>query len=276
MLALGLMSGTSMDGIDAALLTTDGEFSLAMGASLAQPYDPEFRARLRCALGGGADGDTARELTRRHAVAVKELLARAGLSGGDVDVIGFHGHTTEHAPAAGVSRQIGDGAHLARETGIEVVNDFRQADIAGGGEGAPLAPLYHAALAQDLERPIAIINLGGVANVTWIGDGGDIAACDTGPGNAMIDDWVAARFPSPPRRWLVTGGGRHNPVLMKGLARALGVPVRPVESEGWDGDMLEAQAFAYLAVRSLRRLPLSLPATTGVSRPLTGGRLHRP
>jgi anhydro-N-acetylmuramic acid kinase len=240
---------------------------------------------------------------------------------------------------------------LARLTGCDVVGDFRSADVAAGGEGAPLAPLYHAALTAPLAKPLAVLNLGGVGNVTWIGENdGDILAFDTGPGNAMLDDWVrrhrgqsadidgalarsgqasavhvatflatpyfakqppksldrdafggfvpdelgvadgaatltdmtaaavaAARdhFPRPAREFLVTGGGRHNPAIMDALRRRLGMPVRPVEAIGWAGDVLEAQAFAYLAIRSLRGLPLSLPTTTGVPRPLTGGRLFR-
>jgi anhydro-N-acetylmuramic acid kinase len=236
-----------------------------------------------------------------------------------------------------------------------VVADFRAADVAAGGEGAPFAPLYHAALAAPLPKPVAVLNLGGVGNVTWIGSGADaetpdLLAFDTGPGNAPIDDWVrrhtgaaadingglaragrtdeaqvtrflqhpffaqrppksldrddfadaapaglsledgaatltemtaaavaraGEHFPAPARQWLVTGGGRKNPALMAALARRLAAPVRPVEAVGWDGDALEAQAFGYLAVRSVKGLPLSLPSTTGAPRPLTGGRLFR-
>ena len=222
----------------------------------------------------------------------------------------------------------------------------------GGGQGAPCAPLYHDALATatGLSRPLAVLNLGGVGNVTWLGDDGHIMAFDTGPANALLDDWcnrhtgrpfdadgelaahgqadmmmVAAWLEAPffatpppksldrncfdigraeslspadgaatltaftvvsaskatewlpgiPMRWLVTGGGRRNPVMMASLSDKLGAIVEPVESVGWDGDSLEAQAFAYLAVRSLKSLPLSLPATTGVPEPLTGGRLVR-
>jgi anhydro-N-acetylmuramic acid kinase len=237
---------------------------------------------------------------------------------------------------------------LARLLGLDVVADFRSADVAAGGEGAPLAPLFHAALTGALPKPLAILNIGGVANVTWIAEGGQILAFDTGPGNALIDDWVrrhtgaaadfdgafagagrasnahireflenpffdrrppksldrddfrevlptglsledgaatltimtaaaaaAARshFPAPAREWLVTGGGRHNPELLEALRRLLKVVVRPVEAVGWNGDAVEAQAFAYLAVRSLEGLPLSMPSTTGVPQPTLGGRL---
>jgi anhydro-N-acetylmuramic acid kinase len=349
--ALGLMSGTSLDGIDVAALATDGCRHAAAGPALTVPYPDAFRERLRALLGGAAPGTeiaaVEAELTRLHAAAVAAFRARH--PGVAVDLVGFHGHTILHRPAEHRTWQIGDGALLARLVGIDVVADFRSADIAAGGEGAPLAPLYHAALAADLAKPIAILNLGGVGNVTWIGAGDDdIFAFDTGPGNALIDDWVrrhtgraadidgqlarAGRasaahvsrflahpyfartppksldrdelrdaapddlaladgaatltamtaaavaaalrhFPAPPREWLVCGGGRRNPSLMAVLAGHLGTPVRAVEAVGWDGDALEAQAFAYLAVRSVRGLPLSLPGTTGAARPSCGGRL---
>ncbi|MCH7486208.1 MAG: anhydro-N-acetylmuramic acid kinase [Proteobacteria bacterium] len=346
--ALGLMSGTSMDGIDAAIVETDGERLIGFGPGASFPYDAEFRERLRGLIAhGGDEAEVARELTERHAGAVGRLLE--GIGG--VDVIGFHGHTVSHRPDRGLSRQIGDGAALARLTGIPVVDDFRSRDMMEGGEGAPLAPLFHAALARDMEKPVAVLNIGGVANLTWIGPEGELLAFDTGPGNALIDDWTLkttgrpmdedgrlarggeadaralaallehpyflkpppksldrnafgagalggasaadgaatlTRFtaaavarardflPSPPRRWLVTGGGRLNGSLMAAIAQALEADVEPVEAVGWRGDVLEAQAFAFLAVRSLRGLPLSLPGTTGVSRPVSGGVLHRP
>jgi len=352
------MSGTSLDGIDVAALETDGQARAAAGPALTVPYPASFRERLRGVLGGAepAAEITAveAELTRLHAAAVAEFRVRfpevrAGL-------IGFHGHTILHEPAARRTWQIGDGALLARLTGTDVVADFRSADIAAGGEGAPLAPLYHVVLAAGLDLPLAVLNLGGVGNVTWIGPGsdsggGDIIAFDTGPGNALIDDWaqrhtgqacdvdgalagagrvsadhvarflaapyfartppksldrdtfrdfvphdlspedgaatltevsaaaVAAaqrHFPLPAREWVVTGGGRRNSALIAALARHLAVPVRPVEAVGWDGDALEAQAFAYLAVRSVLGLPLSVPSTTGVPCAMPGGRLFRP
>ena len=341
--ALGLMSGTSLDGIDAAVIRTDGERVLEIVPALGIPYDGDFRARLRGVLGArGAADDVERELTLLHAAAVERLAAA------DVELIGLHGHTILHRPAEGLTRQIGDGALLARRTGILVIADFRSADVAAGGEGAPLAPLFHAALAAGIAKPLAVLNVGGVANVTWIGRDGHVLAFDTGPGNALLDDWVlqttgkpfdgggelarsglvdaaalahltanpyferpppksldrddfegaavahlspadgaatltaftaaavaAARrfFPAAPERWLVCGGGRHNATLMAELALAVEAPVDPVEAVGWQGDFLEAQAFAFLAVRSLYGLPLSLPTTTGVERPTTGGTL---
>jgi len=349
--ALGLMSGTSLDGIDAALIRSDGRQQVHAGLALTVPYDPDFRAQLRGVLGGrGAVAEVARELTLRHGQAVRDLLARAGMAADEVTVVGFHGHTVLHEPRAGRTLQIGDGALLAAETGIDVVADFRSNDMAAGGQGAPFAPLYHAARATGLDKPLAVLNLGGVGNLTWLGAGEEVLAFDTGPGNALIDDWAEqhtgksrdedgamagagtlddkalaalmahpyfqepppksldrdafdprpvaglsavdgaatltaftaasvaaaiAHLPAPPRRWLVTGGGRHNPVLMAALAERLAVPVEPVEAVGWDGDALEAQAFAYLALRSLDGLPLSLPGTTGAKHPTTGGVLHR-
>ena len=186
--ALGLMSGTSLDGIDAALIRTDGISHVETGAHLTIPYGDEFRAKLRSCLGGkGPVAEVERELTELHADAVRRLAREAG----GVDLIGFHGHTIFHAPDQGRTWQIGDGPLLARLTGIPVVYDFRTADVAAGGQGAPLVPLFHRALASALERPLAVLNIGGVANVTWMGRGDDdVLAFDTGPGNALIDDWV--------------------------------------------------------------------------------------
>lgn len=345
-----------MDGIDAALITTDGERVLEFGPAVTVAYDERFRARLRALLGLPPDAAAAAviaELTDRHVEAVRRLLSRAGVSAGAVDVIGFHGHTLVHRPKAGLTVQIGDGQRLADATGIAVVEDFRSADVAAGGEGAPLAPLYHAALAADLGKPLAVLNIGGVANVTWIGPDGTVVAFDTGPGNALIDDWMlavtgrpfdaggrlaaagrvdtdllarslahpylrrpppksldretfagtldalrglaaadgaatltaltartvaaaAALLPAPAKRWLVCGGGRRNASLLAMLRQALGTAVEPVEAVGWDGDALEAQAFAFLAVRSIEGLALTLPSTTGVVRPISGGVLRRP
>jgi anhydro-N-acetylmuramic acid kinase len=347
--AIGLMSGTSLDGIDAALLDTDGETVDARGIAATTRYDAAFRERLRGVLGKTDAPEVERELTEAHARAVRALLAQAKLTPSGIDVVGFHGHTIFHDPKNGVTRQIGDGALLARLTGIDVVNDFRTADVKAGGEGAPLVPLYHAALARDLDKPVAVLNLGGVANLTWIGADGRLLAFDTGPGVGLIDDWCAARaglafdedgklasvgradqtivahmldhpyfdrpvpksldrltfglsavsplsvedgaatlaaftaacvaqgtalFPAIPRHFLVTGGGRRNPALMTALRRALVGAIQPVEAVGWDGDALEAQAFAFLAVRSLRGLPLSLPETTGCRAPTLGGVRH--
>ena len=291
-----------------------------------------------------------RALTQAHADVIGQLFSENSLTTQDIEIIGFPGQTIRHEPALRRTWQIGDGRLLARLVGVDVVDDFRSADVAAGGEGAPLAPLYHGALAADLETPVAVLNIGGVANLTWVGPDGMLVAFDTGPGNAMIDDWVGRHtgermdldgrlaaagtvdraaldtllnhpyfdrtppksldrnqfalpttvglglaagaatlteftaravlagqrhFPAVPRRWLVTGGGRRNPALLAALRRLLAAPVDPVEQVGWRGDALEAEAFAYLAVRSVMGLPISLPTTTGVPRPMSGGRLHR-
>jgi anhydro-N-acetylmuramic acid kinase len=195
--AIGLMSGTSLDGVDAALIETDGVAHVVCGPALTVPYEQPLRERLRRALGGRNPVKAIeRSLTIAHAEAVTALLAKAGRKAAEIDLVGFHGQTIVHRPAEGVTWQIGDAASLAARTGIDVVADFRTADVAAGGEGAPLVPVFHRALATGLERPLAVLNIGGVANVTWIGasnrDGGDLLAFDTGPGNALIDDWMLA------------------------------------------------------------------------------------
>jgi anhydro-N-acetylmuramic acid kinase len=352
-LALGLMSGTSLDGVDAALLLTDGESAGAAGAAVTVPYPDDLRRALRSVLGGvGPVAEVERAMTLFHAEVAKDLLRKAGNPA--VEIIGFHGHTVLHQPERRRTWQIGDGRLLAELLGIPVVNDFRSADVAAGGQGAPLIPAFHGALAEGKPRPLAVVNIGGVANVTWIGSDGAMLAFDTGPGNAPIDDWIshhtgerfdadgrlaaqgtadpakvrdflahpyfarrppksldrddfqgriaslvaglgvadgaatlaaftiaaieqASRwFPEAVSTWLVCGGGRHNGALMEGLRRALDASVDPVERHGWSGDALEAQGFAYLAVRSVKGLPLSWPGTTGAPEPITGGRLHRP
>jgi anhydro-N-acetylmuramic acid kinase len=361
--AIGLMSGTSMDGIDVALVRTDGGRSLERGASRSYPYDDEMRARLRTALDEAADieertarpgtlGAVEKDLTERHAAAVAAFLDETGTSRGAVDVIGFHGHTVMHRPEAKLTVQLGDGALLARLTGCQVVNDLRAADVAAGGQGAPLAPVYHRALALRLpQRPVAFVNIGGVANVTWIGSNGELLAFDTGPGNALMDDWALrhigrpcdkdgalarsgtpdeaalrrylahpfffqpvpksldrgsftleplngvdaatgaatlarvtagaiararAWFKAAATLWVICGGGRRNRFLMELLAWHLDAPVVPAEAIGIDGDSLEAEAWGYLAVRALKRQPITFATTTGAPKPLTGGVLHRP
>ena len=352
--ALGMMSGTSLDGVDAALIETDGTTVSGFGLWRTAPYPVTLRDELRAVIEGRGERDAAeRALTAFHAAVAEALLAEAGVRSQDIALAGFPGHTVRHEPERRRTDQIGDGAALARRLGIDVVNDFRSSDVAAGGQGAPLVPLFHAALARrsGLAAPLAVLNLGGVANVTWIGGPADedLLAFDTGPGCALIDDWVLgktgaafdrdgrlarsgsvdraaldalmahpyfdasppksldrnafdpapvsglaagdgaatlvaftadaagralAHMPAAPSRWLVTGGGRHNPALMAALGRRLGVPCDPVERVGWQGDALEAQAFGYLAVRSRRGLALSLPRTTGVPHPVSGGVFH--
>ncbi len=350
--SLGLMSGTSIDGIDAAMIETDGHDFVRVLGFLANPYSADFRAKLRLHLGneqGAADPEVAAfeaELTELHADICHALIAQVGMK---PDLIGFHGQTLYHRPERKLTIQIGDGAKLAMMTGIDVINDFRSADVLAGGNGAPLVPLYHQALVASLAKPILILNIGGVSNVTYV-DNEDILAFDVGTGNALIDDWVlrhtghpfdkdgllaaagevdedavmhalaieffrrvppksldrdelkkyvpehlnaadgtatltmltaravAAALPFLPQRSsaiYVAGGGRHNTTLMRWIGDVTGLSVHSVDELGWSGDGLEAEAFAWLAVRSLLGLPLSLPTTTGVPYALTGGRLYK-
>lgn len=350
--AVGLMSGTSLDGIDAALLQTDGDNITAFGKSLALEYDDDVRRQLREAI-RDPEGDLSeieKKLTLLHADVVLGLLELSKLTPKDVGVIGFHGQTIWHKPEERKTCQIGDGKLLAQKTGIPVVHDFRSNDMRHGGQGAPLVPIFHQALMKDRLKPVAVLNIGGVANVTWIGGGeNELLAFDTGPGNALLNDWVhqhagkpcdidgqmasagkadealveqwlahdyfkkpppksldrnsfahcippqALRtavvdgaatlseftvraivesrrwFPAEAKNWFVAGGGANNPYFMRRIKALLGVDVAPISSLGYSGDMLEAQAFAYLAVRSMRGFPLTFPHTTGVSHAVTGG-----
>lgn len=367
--AIGLMSGTSLDGVDAALLRSDGGTIAELGPASVTPYAPEARetiaAATRAALAGRLDAPeiaaAAEAVTAAHIAAVRAFMAAHGLAPREIDVIGFHGQTILHRPARGrpgegVTIQIGDARALARALGVDVVADFRSADVAAGGEGAPLAPIYHRALAGPLAEassaPIAVFNLGGVANVTYVAPGAraeDLLAFDSGPGNGLIDQWVQmktgaamdadgrlaaagradrarvrklteheffrrpppksldrydfsldivsdlsvedgaatlaaftaealaaaqAHFPSPPALWVACGGGRRNPSLMAAIAARLGEVVA-AEDVGWRGDDIEAEAFAFLAIRHLKGLPISFPGATGAPEPMPGGRLFR-
>ena len=355
--ALGAMSGTSLDGVDAAVVETDGQEIFGFGPSAYRAYSEEERVTLRAALGHwhGPEVDTSAELvTRAHAEVLSEFE--------EVDLIGFHGQTLAHEPRGRGTLQVGDGLGLSQALGLPVVWDFRSDDVALGGEGAPLAPFFHFACAKWIgaQEPMCFLNLGGVGNLTYVDpsfDGpeapGALVAFDTGPANAPVDDLMQARLglpmdqdgalardgavetgalelflsepffnrmppksldrndfsemiglvkelsdadavatltgmsaagvvqgmehcPKPPSRILVTGGGRNNPVLMEMLRVSLDCPVGPVEAVGLDGDMLEAQAFAYLAVRVARGLPTSCPGTTGVSACVGGGIVSAP
>ena len=196
--ALGLMSGTSLDGVDVAVLTTDGVQVQHLGAAATYEYAPAFRDRLRAVLGGVGDvAAVERELTHLHSQAVMDFLRVHHVDRAQVDVVGFHGHTILHQPDQRLTWQIGDGAELARLTGLPVVWDFRTADVLAGGQGAPLVPVFQRALAQDLVGPLVVLNIGGVANVTWIGSDQPMVAFDTGPGNALLDDWVLRHTGQP-------------------------------------------------------------------------------
>ena len=361
------MSGTSQDGVDVALIETDGEVVARFGPTAYRTYSKKERTLLRSATAAAANVTerTARPaalaageavINAAHAEAVEAFLAANGLTPADVTVVGFHGQTVLHRPQQRLTVQLGGGAALAGRLGIPVVYDFRAADVAAGGEGAPLAPVFHRALVTGLgwERPIAVLNIGGVANVTYV-DGDELIACDTGPGNALLDDFVRVRtgqlldnegriaaagrpdenaiarflehpyfakpppksldrnefrraaaavvknpgiedgaatltaltaaavarivplLPRPPKTWIVSGGGARNPALMRSLGERLApARVESAHAAGWSADSLEAQAVAYLAVRSLRDLPISFPGTTGVAQPQSGGVLANP
>ena len=342
-----------MDGIDVALVKTDGESRVTPGPGATYPYPIDLRKQLLALI---ADPAVSRSVplaeiesavTSAHGDAIARFLDETGIETKTLDVIGLHGQTVYHRPERRFTRQLGSGADIAKRFGVTTVNRFRHADVAAGGQGAPLVPVYHRALAAELSQPVVVLNLGGVGNITYI-DGDTMIAFDTGPASAMIDDFVRRRrnlpfdaegriaaagtparhlvdefiqhpyfdrpapksldrndfhailsaveqlsdddgaatlaefsvsanvaalrhLPRHPLRWLVGGGGRHNTYLMSRLAEELQCPVLPVEAVGWNGDFLEAQCFGYLAVRRLRDLPISFPATTGVPYPLTGG-----
>ena len=346
------MSGTSVDGVDVALIETDGEQVKSFGPFVTVSYADDVRRRIRAAFGAERPNEETeaaeQAVTAAHVEAIKRWSRESGVALSTVDVVGFHGQTITHRPERRFTWQIGDGAALARAAGVKVVSDLRTADVKAGGQGAPLVPVYHAALARDLARPLAVVNIGGVGNVTWIGADGSLLAFDTGPGNGPIDDWCARRaglrfdrdgefaaagkvdrtrverfsehrffavtppksldrgdfndawadglsvadgaatltrgtaravalaarhFPMPVAQWVISGGGARNPTLLKAIAEETRGRVVTADSLGWNGDALEAQAFAFLAVRSLRGLPITFPGTTGAPRPLTGGKV---
>jgi anhydro-N-acetylmuramic acid kinase len=367
--AIGLMSGTSYDGVDVALIETDGEEIGRLGPTGYRPYSDQERDLVRRAIAAATHLGNRTErpkiltqveelVTDMHAEAVEAFLAANAMAPSAVGVVGFHGQTVLHRPDRGLTVQLGNGQALAARLGIPVVYDFRAADVAAGGQGAPVVPVFHRALVRLLKRPhpIAVLNLGGVANITFIDGDADLIAFDTGPGNALIDDFVRLRtgqpqdddgraaaagqvdeeavarvlkhpffarrppksldrnafrhsvmeearladkstqdgvatltaitaaavahatkvLPRAPAGWLVAGGGTRNPTLMRMLAQRLApVGIETVGAVGWSADALEAQAFAFLAVRALKGLPLTFPTTTGVPRPLTGGVLVR-
>ncbi|MBM3610989.1 MAG: anhydro-N-acetylmuramic acid kinase [Alphaproteobacteria bacterium] len=355
---LGLMSGTSMDGIDIAVLQTDGIKIFEQGPTLFVPYNEDFKKDLNSILGAKNKTTTIQlieeHLTHLHYKSIVTFLNQYAISPADIDLIGFHGHTILHQSPKkhpkGRTWQIGNGYMLANLLEIPVVTEFRDNDIKNGGEGAPLVPIFHQALCQNLPKPLAILNIGGIANITYIDDK-NLIAFDTGPGNALLDQWMyhhtkefydkngektlqgkghkdwitkwmnhpffaltppksldrldfqelplglsledglatlaafttqcviegLKHLPQKPLTLYIAGGGRHNQGLMNNL-RLIDPSFRvdPIDVLGFSSDFLEAQAFAYLAKRSIQNLPLTFPTTTGVKEPLTGGILYYP
>lgn len=364
--ALGLMSGTSLDGVDVAVIETDGEEVFAFGQSGCLDFDEEVVA-LKLAVKGALEWkfsgpppnslQAGSEFTdAKHIQAIEELFQEhVGLKE-DVDVIGYHGQTVYHLPpqggVKGQTLQLGSGQSLATNFGIPCVYDFRSDDVRAGGQGAPLAPIYHQALCRysNLFGRVAVVNIGGVSNVTLVDGENSLIATDCGPGNGPLNSWMELKgvgsydkdgrlswagdvdldrvnrwlerdfFKRPiprsadrydfdvlpdmrdmsiengaatlasfcahaiardmnkysPETIVVCGGGRHNPAIMGMLDMHTNGKVLKAEDMGWDGDALEAQAFAYLAVRKLRDLPISFPGTTGVAMPMTGGVIVKP
>jgi anhydro-N-acetylmuramic acid kinase len=361
--ALGMMSGTSLDGVDAALIETDGEKIGAFGDTAFRAFSESEAAVLHAALGSWQDApcvaQAARLVQNSHADLARQFP--------QAQVVGFHGQTLAHDPRGRGTHQAGSGAVLAQMIGRPVMWDFRTEDVRQGGEGAPLVPFFHWACAEWAvgqghlpAAPVAFLNLGGVGNISWVDPtasgpqaAGACVAFDTGPANAPLNDLMRKRLhqtrdeggalaasgqvnetiladflthpyfarPAPKSldrdqfagliravdaldvadaaatlvaaasasvaagmRWLpagcsrvlVCGGGRHNAAMMAALTRDLGIPVAPIETIGLDGDMLEAQAFGWLAVRVMRGLPISGPMTTGVPAPVCGGRISHP
>src|SRR4051794_20708750 len=203
MTAIGLMSGTSLDGVDVALIETDGKRVKAFGPSGYRPYTDRERTLLRQALNEAVNlrrrdarpgilAEAERAVTIAHAEAIAAFTSQNHIPREDVDIVGFHGQTVLHRPAEGLTVQIGDASALAKAIHIPVMHDFRAADVAAGGQGAPFVPVYHRALAQSLDRegPLVVVNIGGVANITYIDGPDTLIACDTGPGNALLDDFM--------------------------------------------------------------------------------------
>ena len=371
MRAIGLMSGTSMDGTDVALIETDGETIVRRVASAEYGYEAAFRREIAASLDDAKSmtdrsarpGELARierEITQRHCQAVEQFLKENLIHRATIDVIGFHGQTVLHRPEIGLTVQLGDGNRLSNLTGFDVIYDMRANDMVHGGQGAPLVPIYHAALATGLDhhltdgKPVCFVNIGGISNITYVRKHHPPIAFDTGPGNALVDQWVerhagipfdeggriaaegsviktivqayltkpffdkkppksldrndftvelayelelsdgartlarvsaeaiiaaTKHLPEPPGLWIICGGGRKNRAIMDDLtelAASTNAKVMTAEECGLNGGSMEAEAWGYLAVRSLKGLPLTYPETTGVRVAVTGGVLAKP
>ena len=358
--ALGLMSGTSMDGVDASIIKSDGdrEYSIKMDEYF--EYGGELRQKLinirekvlvvdDLKTHSDEIKSLEKEITLFHANAVNKILETSKI---EIDLIGFHGQTIFHDPSINITKQLGDGNMLSQLTKKLVVYDFRQNDLKNGGQGAPLAPIYHQAIIKNLDKknkiklPLVILNIGGIANITVIDENYKISSMDIGPGNCLIDKWIrlnsnkkidengnlaksgkidkfilnqsldnynynkvskkksldindfdiffarglslkngAATITEFTAEILskrlfnfkiyICGGGRKNTFLIQRLESKLKNKVILIDKIGFDGDFIESQAFAYLAIRSLLKLPISFPETTGCIKPCTGGKLSK-
>ena len=362
---LGLMSGTSGDGVDASIISSDGIDKYSEISNRYFKYDQEIYKNLHNLRGKiirlndllknqDEIKNLEKKITLFHAKIVNEIL---GSIDEKIDFIGFHGQTIYHNSLEKISRQIGDGNLLSQLTKKIVINNFRQNDIKNGGEGAPLAPIFHRLIVKQkkIDLPVCILNIGGIANVTAIGeyDNNSFLSRDLGPGNCLIDEWLRNNtkekfdkngeiakkgktnelilnqaldnFENRPNQkslsfdtkdfslgfvrglsledgaatltdftgriigaglfsflsdardkvWkvLVCGGGRKNLTLIERIKfRTLkNLVIQPIDDYGVDGDFVESQAFAYLAIRSYLKLPISFPSTTGCKQPVTGG-----
>ena len=364
-----MMSGTSMDGIDLAIIRTDGETVVERGQSSFHSYGATTKKLLESALidaravtkrgeRPGVLEEAELAITELHCTAIENFFRESKLDASNVDLLGFHGQTVLHRPENALTVQLGLGDVLARRTGIRTVSDMRANDMVHGGQGAPLVPIYHQALSSSLPtefmrvRPVVFVNIGGISNITYIGE--DLVAFDTGPGNALIDQWVQQQvgidydqggmiaaegdvkeavvenylsndffqkdwpksldrndfqlptsfglsvedgartlarvtaaaimkstehLPAMPALWIICGGGRKNPHILrdlKTLASEKGSRAVTAEDCGFDGDAMEAEAWAYLAVRASAGLPLTFPGTTGCRTAVSGGVIHNP
>lgn len=357
--SLGMMSGTSMDGVDIAVIKTDGRGYVEPleGGFFFMPYTQDIKDALRPLLRredvqAQDMQQAAKMVTQAHSEALDRFFAESPFAAQDIDVIGFHGQTITHKPEKGLTIQLGNPQDLADASGCDVIFDLRQNDVKNGGQGAPLIPVYHRALIEKagVDKPVAVLNLGGVGNVTFIGvEDDDMLAFDTGPANAYLDDWVqkhcgkpmdedaklasagqvdgvvveaflqhpyfqvkppksldrlsfeglmdavahlnaedgaatllecsaravhvaAGHARNPVKCLYVCGGGARNPLMMKRLAALFPqADVRSLDVLGHDGDAIEAEGFAYLAVRHLLGLNITYPGTTGVKAAMSGG-----
>jgi anhydro-N-acetylmuramic acid kinase len=358
--AIGLMSGTSMDGIDLAFIESDGKKIINHKNFYYKSYQEDFKKRLRNLIYEKPSLEKIKsvenELTLLHADLVKEFLAKNNIDKNSIDLIAFHGHTILHLPEKSITWQIGNGHLLAKKTGINVVLDFRSRDVILGGQGAPLVPIYHFYLLQNQTKPVAVLNIGGISNITYFSsdDENSIEAFDTCFGNAPFDDLMKKRFnleydkngelsskgkvdfilanqlleneffykkppksfdrddfkkllipvtnlkktedalatlayihakatsisidifAKKPKELFICGGGRKNITIMQEMQKYLpNIKVKVIEEIGYNGDSIEAEAFAFLGIRSLLNIPLSFPKTTGVAKPSCGAVLYK-